>query len=49
MARVAIIARDRRVHAYLHTQVAIGPIAEKPTLTWHFDQGAISISVSSIY
>ncbi len=44
--RIAVITRDRRVGAYLHTTVgtnpaATNPAATKPTLAWHFDQAAI--------
>lgn len=40
-ARIAVIARDRRVAAYLRTEIGTDPATGKPTLAWHFDQQAI--------
>ncbi|XVQ83004.1 hypothetical protein ACQP2K_29735 [Microbispora siamensis] len=40
-ARIAVIARDRRVAAYLRTEAGTDPATGKPTLVWHFDQNAI--------
>jgi hypothetical protein len=40
-ARIAAIARDRRVGAYLRTDVGTDPDTGKPTLTWSFDQAAL--------
>lgn len=39
--RIAVIARTRRVSAYLHTAVGTDPTSSKPTLEWHFDRAAI--------
>jgi transposase len=39
--RVAAIARERRVKAYLRTDVGT-ETAGKPTLAWHFDDGALA-------
>jgi transposase len=44
-ARVAAIARDRRVGAYLHT--TIGADHGTPTLTWSFDQATIDADAAS--
>jgi hypothetical protein len=40
-ARIAAIARDRRVGAYLRTEVGTDPATGKPTLAWSFDQAAL--------
>ncbi len=45
-ARVQAIGRDRRVGAYLRTQIGTDP-AGKPTLTWSFDQTAIDAEAES--
>jgi transposase len=40
-ARIAAIARDRRVGAYLHADAGADPSTGRPTLTWSFDQAAL--------
>jgi transposase len=45
-ARVSAIARDRRVAAYLRTDIGIDEHA-KPTLAWSFDQAAIDADAAS--
>ena len=40
-ARLTAIARDRRVGAYLRTDVGTDPATGKPTLVWSFDQTAL--------
>jgi transposase len=45
-ARVAAIARDRRVAAYLHTTIGVDDHG-KPTLAWSFDQAAIDAETAS--
>jgi transposase len=45
-ARVAAIARDRRVAAYLRTDIGIDEHG-KPTLAWSFDQAAIDAEAAS--
>ncbi len=39
-ARLAVIAKDRRVGAYLRTTTGTDTATGKPTLTWNFDQQA---------
>jgi hypothetical protein len=41
-ARIKVIARDRRVGAYLRTAVTTRPDTAKPLLDWHFDPDAIA-------
>jgi transposase len=41
-ARVAAIARSRRVAGLLRAQVGTDPATGKPTLTWWFDQAALA-------
>jgi len=41
-ARVATIARERRVSAYLRTDVSTDPATGKPTLSWLFDLDALA-------
>jgi transposase len=41
-ARVAAIARSRRVAGLLRAQVGTDPAAGKPTLAWWFDQAALA-------
>lgn len=41
-ARIKVIARDRRVGAYLRTTVTTCPDTGKPQLDWHFDPEAIA-------
>ena len=45
-ARVAAIARDRRVAAYLRTDIGVDGQG-KPTLVWSFDQAAIDAEAAS--
>jgi transposase len=45
-ARVQTITRDRRVSAYLHTNIGTDP-AGKPTLTWSFNQTAIDAEAAA--
>ena len=45
-ARVAAIATQRRVKAYLRTTISHGP-AGKPVLSWHFDQAAIDAGAAT--
>lgn len=45
--RIAVIAKQRRVTAYLHTTVGIDPTTPKPTLEWHFDQNAINTDAAT--
>ena len=45
-ARVAAIAANRRVGAYLHTQISADHTA-KPTLAWHFDQSALDTEAAT--
>jgi hypothetical protein len=40
-ARIAVIAKDRRVDAYLRTQTGTGAGTGKPALAWRFDQEPI--------
>ena len=40
-ARVAVIAKTRRVTAYLRHEIDTDPATGKPTFTWHYDQQAI--------
>jgi transposase len=41
-ARLAAIAKGRRVTGLLHTQTGTDPATGKPTLTWRFDQAALA-------
>jgi len=41
-ARLAAIARSRRVAALLHAQVGTDPATGKPTLAWRFDPAALA-------
>jgi transposase len=45
--RIAVIAKTRRVGAYLRTAVGADPTTSKPTLTWHFDQAAIDAEAAT--
>lgn len=40
-ARVAAIARERRLGDYLQTDIGVDPSTGKPTLAWSFDQAAL--------
>ena len=44
--RVAAIARERRVKAYLRTEVGTD-VAGKPTLSWHFDDDALAAQAAT--
>jgi hypothetical protein len=44
--RITEITRKRRVTPYLRTQVHADPSTGKPTLTWHFDEGALDAEAS---
>ena len=46
-ARIAVIASQRRVGAYLQARAGTGPGAGKPTLTWRFDQDAIDAEAAT--
>ena len=46
-ARVAAIARDRRVGGYLRAGVGVDPTTGKPTLDWSFDQAAIDAEAAT--
>jgi transposase len=45
--RIAVIAKQRRVAAYLRTTVGTEQTTTKPTLTWHFDQAAIDAEAAT--
>src|SRR5439155_7683087 len=44
--RVGAIARERRVKAYLRTEVGVDA-AGKPTLSWHFDDEAVAAEAAT--
>ena len=44
--RVAAIARERRVKAYLRTEVGTDTVG-KPTLSWHFDDEALAAEAAT--
>jgi len=46
-ARIAVIASQRRVGAYLRTRTGISPDTGKPTLTWNFDAEAIDAEAAT--
>ncbi|MEQ4306303.1 IS1634 family transposase [Plantactinospora sp. B6F1] len=46
-ARLAVIAKGRRVTAYLRTMTGIDADTGKPTLDWHFDQQAIDAEAAT--
>jgi hypothetical protein len=46
-ARLAVIAKTRRVGAYLTTVTGADPVTGKPTLTWSFDQTAIDAEAAT--
>jgi hypothetical protein len=46
-ARLTAIARDRRVGAYLRTDVGTDPVTSKPTLAWSFDQKALEVEAAT--
>jgi transposase len=41
-ARLAAIAKQRRISGLLHTQLGTDPVTGKPTLAWRFDQAALA-------
>ncbi len=45
-ARAAAIATQRRVKAYLRTEITRGPTG-KPVLSWHFDQAALDAEAAT--
>jgi transposase len=45
--RIAVITKQRRVTAYLHTTVGTDPTTSKPTLEWHFDQAPINAEAAT--
>ncbi len=45
--RVAVIARTRRVNAYLQACLGFDTTTNKPTLVWHFDQDAIDAEAAT--
>ncbi|MEO3863890.1 IS1634 family transposase [Acrocarpospora sp. B8E8] len=45
--RVAVIARQRRVSAYLRTEIGTDPGTGKPTLAWELDQDAIDAEAAT--
>ena len=46
-ARIKVIARDRRVGAYLRTTVSTDPDTGKPLLDWSFDQQAVDAEAAA--
>jgi hypothetical protein len=46
-ARVATIARERRVGAYLHTEVGTDPVTGQPTLSWQYDGHALAAEAAT--
>jgi transposase len=46
-ARIAVIASQRRVSAYLHARTGTGPDTGKPTLAWNFDAEAIDAEAAT--
>jgi len=46
-ARIAVIAKTRRVGAYLRTEIGTDPDTGKPTLTWTLDQNVIDAEAAS--
>jgi hypothetical protein len=46
-ARVATIARERRVGAYLRTDVGTDPATGKPVLSWSFDPDALAAEAAT--
>jgi transposase len=46
-ARIKVIARDRRVGAYLRTTVTTHPDTGKPLLDWSFDQQALAAEAAA--
>ena len=46
-ARIAVIASERRVGAYLQARAGTAPDTGKPTLAWRFDQDAIDAEAAT--
>jgi transposase len=46
-ARIAVITRQRRVGAYLHTRTGTDPDTGKPTLAWSLDSEAIDTEAAT--
>jgi transposase len=46
-ARITTITRERRLGAYLRTEVATDPATGKPTLTWSFDDNALATEAAT--
>jgi transposase len=46
-ARIAVISRERRVGAYLITQIGTDPQTGKPALTWELSQDAIDAEAAT--
>jgi transposase len=46
-ARLTVIAKTRRVAAYLRTTTGTDPDTGKPTLSWHFDQEAMDAEAAT--
>jgi len=46
-ARIAVIAKTRRVGAYLRTEIGTDPDTGKPTLTWTLDHNVIDAEAAS--
>jgi hypothetical protein len=46
-ARVATIARSRKVTAYLRAETGTDPATGKPTLSWSFDQAALDAEAAT--
>jgi len=45
--RIAVITKERRVGAYLHTTVGTDPSTTRPTMAWHFDQTALDADAAT--
>jgi len=45
--RIAAIASGRRVTSYLRTTIGTDSVTDKPTLAWHFDDGAIAAEAAT--
>src|SRR6185312_12565772 len=45
--RIAVIAKTRRVSAYLQATVGVDTTTDKPTLVWQFDQDAIDAEAAT--
>jgi len=45
--KIAAIASGRRVTSYLRATIGTDPLTDKPTLAWHFDDGAITAEAAT--